>query len=154
MSSSAITRRDRADDAQLAHRHIQQLQRDGDDASFAQALPRQAEHERVELRAGQRQRRASVARPDELAGVQAPRGQPHADAVMHEHLHAVGAAVGEQVRVVRSRGAEDTDHARQRGFGAGAHVQRRDGQPYGFNLDHERGSPQQLARPGREVGCR
>ena len=31
------------------------LQDDGDDAGFAEALPRQAEHEGIELRAGQRQ---------------------------------------------------------------------------------------------------
>ena len=102
-----------------------------DDASLADALPRQAQHQGIELRTGQRQRARRVLGPDELAAVQAPRGQPHADAVMHEHLHAVGAAVGEQVGMVRPGRAEDVDHAGQRRLGAGAHVQRLDGQPHG-----------------------
>ena len=84
-------------------------------------------------------------RPDELALVQPPRGQPHADAVVHEHLHAVGSPVGEQVRVVRARGAEDVDHARQRRFGAGAHVQRLDGQPHRVDADHRSSSRIQAA---------
>ena len=51
--------------------------------------------------------RAGIRGPDELAAVQPPRGQPHADAVVHQHLHAVGAPVGEQVGVVRPGRAED-----------------------------------------------
>jgi hypothetical protein len=43
----------------------------------------------------------------ELAAVQPTCRQPHADAVVHEHLHAVGAAVGEQVGMVRARRTED-----------------------------------------------
>jgi hypothetical protein len=125
---------------------------DRDDTGLADALPRQAEHEGVELRVGQRECGAAITRPDELAAVQSARREPYADAVVHEHLHAIGAAVGEQVGVVWPRGAEDTDHARQCSFGAGTHVQRRHGQPHQLNLDHELGSPQQLARPGREVG--
>jgi hypothetical protein len=103
---------------------------DGDDAGFADALPRQPEHEGIELRAAERECCAAVARPDELAAVRPARGQPHADAVMQEHLHAVGTAVGEQVRVLRPRSAKDADHARQCSLGAGTHVQRRDGQPH------------------------
>ena len=86
--------------------------------------------------ARERQRGAAVLGPDELALVQSPRGQPDADAVVHEHLHAVGAAVGEQVGVVRAGGAEDVDHARQRRLGAGAHVQRLDRQPHRVDADH------------------
>jgi hypothetical protein len=67
---------------------------DGDDAGFADALPRQAQNEDVELCAGQRQCRARILRPDELVTVQPARSQPHADAVVHEHLQAVGAPVG------------------------------------------------------------
>lgn len=48
--------------------------------------------------------------PDELALVQAPSGQPDADAVVHQDLHAVGALVGEQVGVVEIGAAEDGDH--------------------------------------------
>jgi hypothetical protein len=46
-------------------------------------------------------------RPDELALVQAASGQPDADAVVHQHLHAVGAFVGEQVGVMGVGSAED-----------------------------------------------
>ena len=108
------------------------------------SLPGQAQHEGVELLARQRERVAAVSRPDEAAAVQAPRREPHADAVVHEHLHARGAAVGEEVGVVRPGLAEDRDHARERRLGAGAHVEGLDRRARA----RRRGSPQQLAHPG------
>ena len=39
-------------------------------------------------------------RPDEVALVQPARAQPQAEAVVHEHLHAVGAPVGKEIGVV------------------------------------------------------
>ena len=54
------------------------------------------EHERVELLARERQRTGDILRPGELARVQAPGRQPDADAVVHQHLHPVGTAVGEK----------------------------------------------------------
>src|SRR5947208_17143281 len=80
---------------------------DADDAGFAHALPRQAQHQCVELATAERHGRSTFLGPDELAAVQAPRGQPHADAVVHEHLHAVGSAVGKEVSMMRSGLAED-----------------------------------------------
>jgi hypothetical protein len=53
-------------------------------------------------------------RPDELASMQAESGQPDADAVVHQHLHAVSAFVGEQVSVVRADSAEVGDDPGQR----------------------------------------
>jgi hypothetical protein len=108
-------------------------------------LPGQTQHQGVELWARQLQRAGRISRPDELAGVQPPGGQPYADAVVHQHLHAVGAPVGEEVGVVRDRRAEDADHARQRGFGAQAHVQGLHGQPNRINADRPSASRSQAA---------
>lgn len=67
--------------------------------------------------------------PDELALVQAPGGQPDADAVVHQHLDAVGTLVGEQIGVMRTGRAEHGDDSGQRRVCAGAHVQRYRGKP-------------------------
>ena len=105
-----------------------------DDACLTDALPRQAQHEGVKLRARQPQGGAGIFGPDELALVQPPGGQPHANAVVHEHLHSIGPAVGEQVGVVRTGQAKDVDHACQRRFAARTHVQRCNGKPHGFDV--------------------
>ena len=63
-------------------------------------------------------------RPDEVALVQPARAQPQAEAIVHEHLHAVGAPVGKEIGMVRLGSTEDLDHARQRGVDARAHVDR------------------------------
>ena len=49
--------------------------------------------------------------------------QPDANSVMHEHLHAIGPAVGKQVGVVRVRRAEHLDHSAKSRIRARAHVQ-------------------------------
>lgn len=83
-----------------AHRHIRQLPDLG-----------QLPSARAELHASEAQRARAVRRLNESASVEPPGREPHADAVMHEYLHAVG----EQVGMVGTRGAEDADHAgRQR----------------------------------------
>ena len=43
------------------------------------------------------QRAADILGSEEIATVEQPSGQPYADAVMHEHLHAVGPSVSERV---------------------------------------------------------
>jgi hypothetical protein len=106
------------------------------DTGFTDARLRQAEHERIELRVRQRQRGARVLGPHELALVESARGEPHADAVVHENLHAIGPTVGEQVRMVRVRCAEDAHDSGQRGFGAGSHVQWLDSEPHSVDADH------------------
>ena len=65
----------------------------GDDAGISHALPRQAQHQRLELRKLQLRLLIARCRPDELALVQTASGQPDADAVVHQHPHAVGALV-------------------------------------------------------------
>jgi hypothetical protein len=57
---------------------------------------------RVKLHARQTQRGLGILGPDELTLVQPPSGQPHANAIVHEHFHPVGPPIGEQVSVVRA----------------------------------------------------
>ena len=91
----------------------------GDDAVLPHALRRKTQHQGVEPTVA-----AGCTRPDELALVQPARGQPDADAVVHQHLDPVGRLVGKEVCGFRMRCAKDLDHAGQRGVGACAHVQR------------------------------
>lgn len=92
----------------IDHRQIHRLPRrpladlyDADRAGVAQAMPRQTEHERIELLARERLRRStSAARPDEAALMQAPRRQPDADAIMDEDLQAGRTLVSEDVRMM------------------------------------------------------
>ena len=65
-------------------------------------------------------------------------GQPDADAVMYQHLHSVGPAVGKQVGLMRMGRAKDFDDVGQGGVGSGAHVHGIGGQPHGINSDHVR----------------
>ena len=74
-----------------------------------------------------------------------PAYQPDAEAVVHQHLHPVGTAVGEKVGMVRTRRTEDIDDPGQRRLGAGAHVQRVRRQPDGIDADHRSNSRIQLA---------
>ncbi len=106
-----------------------------DDASIAYALPGQSEYQGVELRAVELQR-ATVLGPHDAAHVQAPGGQPHSDALVHQHLQAAGTPVGEQVAMAGGGSAKDRHHARQRGLRAAAHVQRFSGQAQCADADH------------------
>src|SRR4051794_24523085 len=75
-----------------------------DDAQVLQALPGQADDERVELLTRERcMRLRTTARPHETALVEPARGAPHAKAVVHHELHARAALVGEEVTVVGLR---------------------------------------------------
>ena len=67
--------------------------------------------------------------PDEVALMQSPGCQSDANAVMHQHFHAVGAAVGKEVRRVRMGCAKDLYDPGQRGVCARSHVQGINGQP-------------------------
>ncbi len=116
-----------------------------DHAALTHALPGQTQHERVELGATQSGVGLSRCRPDELALVQPARSQPDADAVVHQHLEAVGALVGEQVDMVRLRRTEDRHHPGQCCVGARAHVQRLARQPNRIDSDHRNHSRSQAA---------
>jgi hypothetical protein len=59
----------------------------------------------------------------EAALVEATRGAPYAEAIVHDQLNPRAACVGEDIAVVGSRGAEDLHYARQEPV-AGAHVHR------------------------------
>lgn len=123
------------------HRHIRQLRSGarlvldhGDHAGFAEALPRQTEHQGIELRLGQRRVRQRGS--DEAALVKTTGTQPDADAVVHEHLEPIAAAVGEDVGVVRMGGAEHRHDPPQGGVGPGSHVHRLHRQPQRVDPDH------------------
>lgn len=103
-----------------------------DELHLRQPLPRQAQHQGVELRLRQRHRRgmgSHLSRPHEAPGVQSPRGTPHAEAVVHQQLDARGPCVGEQVAVVRLGAAEDLHDAGQKPISAGTHVHGPGGKP-------------------------
>ena len=86
-----------------------------------------------------------LARPSEPALAQASRRQPYADAVVHQHPHAIGPAVGKQVRVMRPCCPEHRNHPRQGGFCARAHVQRLHRQPQLIDANHRNSSRLQAA---------
>ena len=64
----------------------------------------------------------------------------------HEHLHPVGATIGEQLGVAGPSSAEDRDHTPQGGLGAGAHVQWLDRQPHRIHPDQRSISRSQAAQ--------
>ena len=87
---------------------------DADDATLSNTAPGQTQHQRVELWATQRELRLTIrVWPDKVALVQPPGGQPEADAIVHQHLHAVGASIGKEVGVVRVGCTKDLDDACQ-----------------------------------------
>src|SRR5471030_27821 len=71
-----------------------------------------------------------------FALVQTPRRQPDTDAVVHQHFHTVGPAVGKEVGAVRLRRTENRDHSSQCGLSAGTHVHGLGGQPDGIEANH------------------
>ena len=117
-------------------------------------LPRQTQHQGVELLLRQCHRRRCaarhLARPCEAPGVQSSRRAPHAEAVVHEQLDAGGARVGEQVAVVCLGLAEHLHDAGQQSLRSGAHVHGLGPQATARRC----GSPKQLPHPGRALGSR
>ena len=105
-----------------------------------------AKHKRVELLARQFDPARSGRRPQEAALVQPPHRQPQAEAVVHQDLEPVHPPVGEQVRMVRLRGAEDRHHAGQRRFHADPQIERLHRQPHGIDPDHRSHSRSQAAQ--------
>jgi len=99
-------------------------------------MPRQADRQCVQLFVGDCQSRfASDLGPGEAALVQSAGTQPDADPVVHEHLDPVRSPVGKEVRMMRPCFTKHLDHARQRSFCSGAHVQRLAGHPYCVDPD-------------------
>src|SRR5690625_1364550 len=109
---------------------------DIDDAAFANAVPRQADHQRLELLVGQLNVDLASTRPHESALIEAPCGQPNAQTIMHQNLHTVGALVGKYIGVVRASRAEVLHHTGQRRVGASAHIHGLDCQPDLIHADH------------------
>jgi hypothetical protein len=116
---------------------------DGDDAGLADALPGQTKHEGIELRLGQRRVRERGS--DEAALMKATGAQPDANAVVHQHLEPITAAIAEDVGVVWMGSAEYRHDSTERGVGPGSHVHRLDRQPQSIDSDHLRISRIQVA---------
>ena len=73
---------------------------------------------------------------DEAAFVKLSRTQPEAKASVHQHLHAVGAFVDKQVRMMSTRFIEHIYDAGQRFIYAGTHVERLYCKPGRVDADH------------------
>ena len=111
--------------------------RNPDRRSFADSMPRQSDHQRLQLFSGQRYTRARFRlAPDHCALVQAPRAQPNPKAIVNQHLHPRGPSVGKQIGVMRTRLTEHPDDSRKRGVRAGAHVQRLNRHPHRIDPNH------------------
>ena len=99
----------------LANRRLESSasdHRDGRRLTRKQALPRQTGDQPVELLAGEVQRARILARPGEAASLQAPGAQPHARAVVDQHLEPVGPAIGKHVGVVGLRAQREVAYQR------------------------------------------
>ena len=94
----------------------------------------------LSLRAGKSKCKSSILGSDEVALDPSARGQPRADAIVHELLYAICPPVGEPVHMVWAGRAKDDDPACQRRFAARAHVQRLDSQQDDIYTDY-RSSP-------------
>ena len=111
----------------------------GDDACVTHTLPRQTQHQSIELGTAQTQLCSGAAQgPDKFALVQSPRCQPDANAVMHQNLQTVGSSVGKEIGRVRVGRTKHRHNPGQGGVGASAHVHRASGQPDGIDADHLR----------------
>jgi hypothetical protein len=106
-------------------------------AVLANALPRQSEHESGQLLLRDRPTRVgSGLRPDELSLVQPSCCQSDSDSVVHEHLHAVGPTVGEEIGVVGMSRVKHSDHAREYCIETRSHVQRVNSESRLVDADH------------------
>jgi hypothetical protein len=104
---------------------------------LANALPRQSEHKSRQLLLRDRSTCVgSGLRPDEPSLVQPPRCQPDSDSVVHEDLHAVASAIGEELGVVGMSRIEHGDHPREHRVEARTHVQRVNCEPRLVDADH------------------
>jgi hypothetical protein len=111
--------------------------KDADACALGQSLPRESNHQRTQLLAGELDTRSKVSvRSDEVSLLQPTGTQPKSKAIMHKNLQSVRPSVQKQVCVMRMSGAEDVHHARQRCIHAGSHVQRFHGNPGGVDPDH------------------
>ena len=73
---------------------------------------------------------------DEAALVKPSRTQSQTKSVVHQNLHAVGALVDEQIRMMGSRFTKHIHDAGQRFVHAGTHVERFYGKPRRIDADH------------------
>src|SRR6266704_174194 len=83
--------------------------------ALIEPFPRQSHHDRLQLLVAQRHATImSHTSADKAAFVKPSRTQPQAKAIMHQHLHTIGALVHEQVRMMGSRFTEHIHDAGKR----------------------------------------
>ncbi len=118
-----------------------------DDAVIAQALPGKTQHQGLQLFHAELLVTVQCCRcwPDKLAFVESSCRQPDTNAVVHEHLHAIGTAVGKQVGVVGVRRAEHLNHSAKRRVRARTHIQWLHCQPSAVDTNHLRTDADQQA---------
>ncbi len=105
--------------------------------AFADPIPRQSDHQPLELLDRERHLRArSRIGPYQPTLVQAPCTQPDTQTIVHQDLHASGPPIGKQVRMMRTRLAEHLDDAGQRRVRARTHVQRFNRHPHRIDTNH------------------
>src|ERR1700684_1457997 len=105
--------------------------------ALVEPLPRQSHNDRLKLLV--RERHATImshTRADEAAFVELSRTQPEAEAIVNQHLHAVGAFVDEEVGVMRTRFAKYIHDTGQRLIDTGTHIERLYGEPSRIDSDH------------------
>src|ERR1700694_2550082 len=73
---------------------------------------------------------------DEATFVKLSGTQPQAKAVVNQHLHAIGAFVDEQIRMMSSRFTEHIHNASQRFVEPRTHIERLHGEPRRIDADH------------------
>ncbi len=111
-------------------------------------LPRQSKYQRIKLRPGERQGSTGrCSRPNETPLMQSAYGQPQTESVVHKNLESVGAAVREQIRVVRLGGTKDGDHSGKCAFRPEPQVDRFDREPDRIDTDHPSQPRSQSAHP-------
>jgi len=113
------------------------LLRNPDRRAFTDPMPRQPDHQPLELLDRERHLRArSRIGPHQTSLMQAPCTQPDSEPIVDQHLHARGPPIGKQIRMMRTRLTEHLDHARQRRVRARPHVQRLDRHPHRIDANH------------------
>src|SRR3984885_15316589 len=105
--------------------------------ALVEPLPRQPDDGRLQLLV--RERHATIMShtgADKAAFVELSRAQPEAKAIVNQHLHAVGAFVNEEVRVMCTRFAKYIHDAGQRLIDTRTHIERLYGEPGRIDSDH------------------
>jgi hypothetical protein len=93
------------------------------------------------------------ARSDKVPLLQTSCTQPQTKAIVHEHLHAIGSPVHEEVCMMRSSHPKHAHHPSKCSVHAGSHIERLNGKPGRIDADHFISSRSSSAHsPAAEAG--